>query len=52
MSIYPILNKDPVLLSRNTKDDEIKDLKYETEKHDHENILKSLKIDNESYKMN
>ena len=33
-----------------TKDNEIKDLKYETENNDHENILKSLKIDNDYYK--
>ena len=33
-----------------TRDDEIKNLKYQTERHDHENILKSLKIDNEHYK--
>ena len=33
-----------------TWDDEIKNLKYQTEKHDHENILKTLKIDNEYYK--
>ena len=33
-----------------TRDDEIKNLKYQTEKHDHENILKSLKADNEYYK--
>ena len=33
-----------------TRDDEIKNLKYQTEKHDNENILKSLKSDNESYK--
>ena len=32
------------------KDDEIKELKYKTEKHDHESILKSLKADNESIK--
>ena len=32
------------------RDDGIKNLKYKTEKHDHENILKSLKIDNEYYK--
>ena len=38
------------MLKIKTKDDEIKDLKFETEKHDHENILKSLKIDNEYYK--
>ena len=28
----------------------MKNLKYQTEKHDYENILKSLKIDNEYYK--
>ena len=28
----------------------MKNLKYQTEKHDHENILLSLKIDNEYYK--
>ena len=27
-----------------------KELKYKTEKHDHENIVKSLKIDTEYYK--
>ena len=35
-----------------TRDDEIKNLKYQTAKHDHENILKSLKIDNEYYEKN
>ena len=50
MKTYPNLSKDPELLKIKTKDDEIKDLKYETEKHDHENILKSLKIDNQYYK--
>ena len=33
-----------------TRDDEIKNLKYQTEKHDFENILKLLKSDNEKYK--
>ena len=33
-----------------TTDDEIKNLEYQTEKHDHENIKKSLKIDIEYYK--
>ena len=33
-----------------TRDDEIKNLKYQTEKHDHEKIFKSLGIDNEYYK--
>ena len=31
------------------RDDEIKNPKYQTEKHDHENIIKFLKIDNEYY---
>ena len=50
MSTYPNLNIDPELLKIKTKGDEIKELKYRSEKHDHENILKSLKIDNEYYK--
>ena len=33
-----------------TKDYQLKELQYRTEKHDHENILKSLKADNEKYK--
>ena len=44
------MNNDPELLKLKTKDDEIKDLKYKSEKHDHENILKSLKIGKEYYK--
>ena len=51
MSGYPNLKTDDVeLLKIKTKDDQLKDLQYKTEKHDHENILKSLKSDNESYK--
>ena len=50
MSNCPDLNNEPELLKIKTRDDEIKNLKYQTEKHDHENILKSLKIDNEYYK--
>ena len=51
MSVYPNLKTDDVeLLKIKTKDDQLKDLQYRTEKHDHENILKSLKSDNESYK--
>ena len=50
MTNYPNLNIEPQLLKIKTRDDEIKNLKYQTEKHDHENILKSLKIDNEHYK--
>ena len=51
MSGYPNLKADDVeLLKIRTKDDQLKELQYKTEKHDHENILKSLKIDNEYYK--
>ena len=47
---YSDLKNEPELLKIKTRDDEIKNLKYQTEKHDHENILKSLKVDNEHYK--
>ena len=54
MSNYPNLSNEPELLKIKTKDDEIKNLKHETEilkyhceRHNHENILKSLKVDNE-----
>ena len=47
MSTYPNLNNEPELLKIKTRDDELKNLKYQTETHDHENILISLKIDNE-----
>ena len=51
MSGYPNLKTDDVELLRiKTKDDQLKELQYKTEKHDHENILKSLKSDNEKYK--
>ena len=33
-----------------TRDNEIEDIKFKTGKHDHENILKILKIDNENFK--
>ena len=49
---YPDLKNEPELLKIKTRDDEIKNLKYQTEKHDHENILKSLKVDNEYYRKN
>ena len=54
MSKYPNINinNEPEFLRIKTKDDEIKDLKYKTEKHDYENILKSFKIDHECYKKN
>ena len=38
------------MLKIKTKDDQLKELQYKNEKHDHENILKSLKADNEQYK--
>ena len=51
MSGYPNLKTDDVeLLKIKTKDDQLKELQYKTEKHDIENILKSLKSDNEYYK--
>ena len=50
MTTYPNLNNEPELLKIKTQADEINNLKYQTQKHDHENILKSLKIDNEYYK--
>ena len=45
MSNYPDLKNEPELLKIKTRDDEIKHLKYQTEKHDFDNILKSLKND-------
>ena len=50
MSTYPDLKNEVEILKIKTRDDEIKNLKYQTEKHHHENILKSLKCDNEYYK--
>ena len=47
MTTYPNINSEPELLIMKTRDDENKNLKYQTEKHDHENIIKSLEIDNE-----
>ena len=49
MTTYPNINNEPDFLKK-TRDDEIKNLKDQTEKHDHEIILKSLKNDNEKYK--
>ena len=46
---HQILYIHPELLKIETKDDGTKDLKYKTEKNDHENILKSLKNDNDCY---
>ena len=49
MSTYPNINNEPELLKIKTRDDQFENLKYQTEKHDHENIIKSLKIDNEYF---
>ena len=49
MTTYPDLKNEPELLKTKTRD-EIKNFKYQTEKHDLEKILNSLKIDNEFYK--
>ena len=50
MTTYPNLNNEPELLKIRAKDDQLQELQYRTEKHDFENILKSLKSENESYK--
>ena len=39
MSTCPDLKNEPELLKIKTRDDEVKNLKYQTEKHDHENNL-------------
>ena len=50
MSTYPDLKNEPELLKIKTKDDQLKELQYRTEKHDHGNILNSLMADNEKFK--
>ena len=50
MSGYLDLKNDVELLKIKTKDDQLRELQYKTEKHDFENILKSLKSDDESYR--
>ena len=52
MSAHPDLKNEPDLLKLKSRDDEIKKLKYQTEKHDFESLLKSLKIYGEYYKKN
>ena len=47
MTTYPKVNNKPELLRIKARDDEIKNIKFQTEKNDHKNILKSLKNDNE-----
>ena len=50
MNTYAELKNEPEILKIKTKVDQLKELQYRTEKHDHENILKSLKADNEKFK--
>ena len=50
MTIYANLNNEPEMLKMKTRDDESKNLTYQTGKYNHENTLDSLKIDNEHYK--
>ena len=47
---YPIVNGDAEMLKIKTNDDQLKELQFKTEKQDPENILKSLKADNEKSK--
>ena len=50
MNTYPNIDNESELLKIKTRDDEVKKMKYQTEEHDHENILKSLKKDSENCK--
>ena len=50
MTTYPNLKNELELLKVITRDDENKNLKHQTEKHDQENLLKPLKIDFECNK--
>ena len=47
MNTYPNSNFDPVKFKIKTSHDGIKDFKHKTEKRDHENKIKPLKIDKE-----
>ena len=44
------MNIESELSKKATKDDEVKDLKQKTEKHDHKNKSKTLKIDNDYFR--
>ena len=52
MTAHLNVNNEPELFKLKTRDDEIKNLKNQTENRDHENILKCLKTDNDFYKKN
>ena len=45
MTTYPNLNNEPELLRIKTREDEIRNLKYQNENNDYENVLKGLKLD-------
>ena len=47
---YLNINSDPEFLKTKTKDDQLRELQYKTQKHDHEKNLKSLKSHNDYYK--
>ena len=47
MCTFQNLNESEATFLKKTRRDEIKNLKHQTEKHDHEKILKSVEIDNE-----
>ena len=48
--VSPKINKNTELLKYKTKDDQLRELQYKTEKRDLENVLKSLNIDNDYYR--
>ena len=50
MTAYPNLINEPKILNMKTRDDEIKQLKNQTKKHDLDNIIKPLKNEKEYYK--
>ena len=45
MSTYPNITNEAEKLKIKTRDDEIKNLKFQTEKRGHGNILKAVEID-------
>ena len=50
MTTYPNLNNESEFFKIKTQAEELENLKYQTKKHDHENILNSLKIDIDTIK--
>ena len=47
MTTYPDLKNEPEFSKIRSRDDQLKELQYRSEKYDYENILKSLRSDNE-----